>query len=261
MGLEADRAHARSAAAVRDGKGLVQVHVADIGANETGRRQADLRIQVGAVHVHLAAVGMHDGADVAHRLLEHAVCRGVGDHQAGQVVLVLFGLGLEVADVHVAVFIAIDHDDLHVGHLGGGRVGAVGGFRDQADVAMAFAAAGVVAGNRHQAGVFALGAGVRLHADGVEAGDGLQPFGQAADHLVIASNLVARGEGVDAAEFRPGDRDHLAGRVQLHGAGAERDHRVVERQILVLQRLQVAQHLVLGVVRVEHRVGQHVIGA
>ncbi len=29
---------------------------------------------------------------------------------------------------------------------------------------------------------------------------------------------------------------------------------MVERQILVLQRLQVAQHLVFGVVRVEHRV-------
>jgi hypothetical protein len=72
----------------------------------------------------------------------------------------------------------------------------------------------------------------------------------------IALRLVARGEGVHAAEFRPGDRDHLAGRVQLHGAGAERDHRVVERQILVLQRLQVAQHLVFGVVRVEHRVGE-----
>jgi hypothetical protein len=97
MGLEADRAHARSAAAVRDGEGLVQVHVADVGADKAGRGQADLGVEVGAVHVHLAAVGMDDGADVANRFLEHAVRRRVGDHQAGQVVLVLFGLGLEVA--------------------------------------------------------------------------------------------------------------------------------------------------------------------
>ena len=90
MGLEADRAHARSAAAVRDGEGLVQVHVADVGADEAGRGQADLGVEVGAVHVHLAAVGMDDGADVLHRFLEHAVGRRVGDHQAGQVRRVLF---------------------------------------------------------------------------------------------------------------------------------------------------------------------------
>jgi hypothetical protein len=51
---------------------------------------------------------------------------------------------------------------------------------------VAFAAAGVVAGDGDQAGVFALRAGVRLHADGVEAGDGLQPFGQAGDHFQVA---------------------------------------------------------------------------
>ena len=254
VGLQADRAHARSAAAVRDGEGLVQVHVADVGADEAGRGQADLGVEVGAVHVHLAAVGMDDGADLANRFLEHAVRRRVGDHQAGEVVLVFLSLGLEVGDIDVAVVVAIDDDDLHVAHLGGGRVGAVRRFRDQADLAVRFTAAGVVAGNRHQAGVFALGAGVRLHADGVEAGHRLQPFGEAGDHFVVAGDLLARGKRVDAAEFRPGDRDHFAGRVQLHGARAERDHRMVERQVLVLQRLQVAQHLVLGVVRVEHRV-------
>ena len=227
--------------------------MADVGADEAGRSQADLGVEVGAVHVHLAAVGMDDGADLADRFLEHAVGRRVGDHQAGQVVLVGFGLGLEVGDIDVAVLIAIDDDDLHVGHLGRRRVGAMRRFRDQADIAMAVATAGVVARNGDQAGVFALGTGVRLHADGVEAGDGLQPVSQAGDHFQITCGLIARGEGVQTAEFRPGDRDHLAGRVELHGARAKRDHRVVERQVLVLQRLEVAQHLVFGVVRVEHR--------
>ena len=60
----ADRPHAGPAAAVRDGEGLVQVEVADVGADVAGRGQADLGVHVGAVHVHLAAVPVDDGADV-----------------------------------------------------------------------------------------------------------------------------------------------------------------------------------------------------
>ena len=56
MRLQADRPHAGTAAAVRDGEGLVQVHVADVGADAGRRGQADLGVEVGAVHVHLAAV-------------------------------------------------------------------------------------------------------------------------------------------------------------------------------------------------------------
>ena len=83
----------------------------------------------------------------------------------------LLGLGLEVGDVDVAAVVAIDHHDLQAAHLGGRRVGAVGRFGDQADVAMALALRRLVAADGDQAGVFALGAGVRLHADGREAGD------------------------------------------------------------------------------------------
>ena len=51
-----DRPHARAAAAVRDGERLVQVHVADVGADRGRARQPDLRVQVRAVHVDLPAV-------------------------------------------------------------------------------------------------------------------------------------------------------------------------------------------------------------
>ena len=57
-------------------------------------------------------------------------------------------------------------------------------------------------------------------------------------------------------ELWPGDRDHLAGGVELHGAGAQRDHRLVERQILALQLLEVTQHLGFAVMGVEHRMAQ-----
>mmetsp|Transcript_64550 Transcript_64550/g.113996 ORF Transcript_64550/g.113996 Transcript_64550/m.113996 type:complete len:535 (+) Transcript_64550:1456-3060(+) len=68
------------------------------------------------------------------------------------------------------------------------------------------------------------------------------------------------------AHLRPSDRRHLHGGVQLHGAGAQGDHRPVQRQILVLEGLHVAEHLSLGVVGVKHRVGQvgglslHILG-
>ena len=72
----------------------------------------------------------------------------------------------------------------------------------------------------------------------------------------IALGVLDRGEGMQVAEFRPGNRDHFRGGVELHRARAERNHAVVERQIASLQPSQVTHHLRFGVVRVEHRVGE-----
>ncbi len=57
-------------------------------------------------------------------------------------------------------------------------------------------------------------------------------------------------------EFRPRDRKHLRRRVQFHRARPERDHRSREREIARLQPPEIAQHLGLGVVGVENRMGQ-----
>src|SRR6185312_12485278 len=80
MRLDADRSHARPAAAMRNAERLVQVEMADVGAVVAGPGQADLRVHVGAVEINLAAMVMHDVADLANMLLEHAVRRGIGDH-------------------------------------------------------------------------------------------------------------------------------------------------------------------------------------
>ena len=172
----------------------------------------------------------------------------------------LFSLGLEVGDVNVAIVVTGNDNDFQIAHLRGSRVGSVRRTRDQADFAMAFATAGMVAADRHDTGVFALRTGVRLHTDGVEPGDDSEPAFQAADHFHVALRLIDRSEGVNVAELRPGDRNHFTGGVELHRAGAERDHRVIERQILVLQTLEVAQHFVLGVIAVEHRVREDRVG-
>ncbi|MNM51550.1 hypothetical protein D3C81_626120 [compost metagenome] len=112
-----------------------------------------------------------------------------------------------------------------------------------------------------QTGVFALSAGVRLHADGVITCHLHQPVFEVCQQQLVTLSLGQRREGVQLAELGPGHRDHLGGGVELHGAGAQGDHGVVQGQIFRFETVDVAQHLGLGVVLVEHLVGQHGVGA
>ena len=132
----------------------------------------------------------------------------------------------------------------------------MGARRDEADPTMALAARLVVGVDREQARELALRAGVGLEGDGVVAGDLAQPRRQVVDEGADALGLLRRRERVEVGELRPGDRLHLRGGVELHGARAERDHAAVEREVAVGEAAQVAQHRRLGVVRVEDRVGE-----
>jgi hypothetical protein len=76
-----DRTHAGTAAAVRDAKRLVQVQVADIGAEVARPAQPHLRVHVRAVQVDLTAARVDELADLLDLLLEHAMRRRVRDHQ------------------------------------------------------------------------------------------------------------------------------------------------------------------------------------
>ena len=165
MPRHADRPDARATAAMRDAEGLVQIQVADVRADAAGVGEADLCVQVRAVHVHLSAVFVDDGANLADAPLENAVGGRVGHHDCRQVFAVFFSAGAQIVEVDVAVVggLAARHrHDFHPGHHGAGRVGAVRRYRDQADVALHVAAAFVVTANRQQPGEFALRAGVRL---------------------------------------------------------------------------------------------------
>jgi len=174
---------------------------------------------------------------------------------------VLLALGFEVIHVDVAVLIALGDDHLQAHHLGTGRVGAVGAGRDQADVAVALALRAVVGLDDQQTGVFALAACVGLQADAFVAGGLAQPVTQLLVQQLVACQLVGRGKGVHARKLGPGDRDHLAGGVEFHGAAAQWDHAAVQRQVLVGQLADVAQHAGLGVVAVEDRVREEGAGA
>ena len=97
------RADARAAAAVRDAERLVQVQVRDVGAEAARLGEADERVHVRAVDVHLAAGLVHQVADLADGRLVHAVRRGVRDHQRRDALAVLGELRAQVVHVDVAV--------------------------------------------------------------------------------------------------------------------------------------------------------------
>jgi hypothetical protein len=126
---------------------------------------------------------------------------------------------------------------------------------------MPFAAARVVGADREQACVFALRTGVGLQRDRVVTGRFAQPLFEVAGHARIALRLVGGREGMQRTEFGPGHGDHLARGVELHRARAQRDHRAVQREVVVGEAAQVAHQLGFGTVAVEHRVLQELRGA
>ena len=76
--------------------------MAHVGADVGGADEAHLGVHVRAVHIHLAALRVHDVADLANRRLEDAMGRRVGHHQRGERIPVLGGLGAQVGQVDVA---------------------------------------------------------------------------------------------------------------------------------------------------------------
>ncbi len=230
--------------------------MADVAANLARLGQAHHGVHVGTVNIDLTAVIMGDLADFLHGFFKHTMGRRIGDHAGRKIVGMLLRLGAEIGDINVTFLIRDDRNNLVTNHLCRSRVGAVGRGWDQADVAVRITARSVVAADGQQAGIFTLRPRVGLLGDRVIAGDLAELVIQIVDHRVIAHRLIFGAEGVQVAELGPSDRDHLDGGVQLHGAGPQRDHRAVQRQIAVGETAHVARHLGLGAVAVEGRVSE-----
>ena len=90
---------------------------------------------------------------------------------------------------------------------------------------MILAAAFVISADDEEAGVFALRTGVRLQRNGREAGDFREPSFELLEQNLVTLRLAQRRERMNPGEFRPAYGEHLARGVQLHRAGAERNHR------------------------------------
>ena len=114
--LDADRTHAGATTAVRNTEGLVQVHVRHVSTNIGRTGQTHLRIQVGAIHVNLAAVLVNNLANFANTFFVHPMGRRIGDHQAGQLLGVVFSLLPQIGYVYVALIITGDQYHAHAGH-------------------------------------------------------------------------------------------------------------------------------------------------
>ena len=115
--------------------------------------------------------------------------------------------------------------------------------------------------NREQAGVFTLRTGVRLQRHCVITRALDEHCFETVDQFLVAQCLRRRCQRMDVRELRPRHRNHFRRRVELHRARTQRDHRAVHRQILIGQRTQITQQLMLTVVRVEHRVRHERRGA
>ena len=129
------------------------------------------------------------------------------------------------------------------------------GCRNQDDIALRIAARMVIRANRHETGELPLRARVGLQRDGRESGDLRERLFELADHLRITLHLLERRERMYGGKLRPGNRDHLGRRIQLHRAGAKRNHRAVEPDVLALEALQITHHLRFRTMRREDRMG------
>ncbi len=235
----------------------MQVQVAHVGANLTRRAETNLGIHVGAVHVHLAAVGVHNLAHLLDLGLEHAKGARVRNHHGADLARVLCALGLKVRQVQVArLGVALDGQHAHARHSGRRGVRAVGGDGDDAEVALEVAPALVVLADGTQTGEFTLGARVRLQGHAIHGGDILELVLQSIDDALVSLDVFGGSSGVDIGEAGKRDESHLGAGIQLHSAGPERDHGVHEGQVLGLEVVNVPEELGLGMVRVEDGVRQ-----
>ena len=96
-----------------------------IGAELGGPAEPEHGIQVGAVHVNLAAVIVNDRADFTDCFFEDAVGGRIGDHQRTQRVGVLLRLSAQIGHFDIAVLVTGDDDDLHTRHVRAGGIRAV----------------------------------------------------------------------------------------------------------------------------------------
>src|SRR4030095_11650489 len=83
----------------------------------------------------------------------------------------LFSLASQVVEIDVAIFAAGNWHDFHSSHHRARRICAMRACRNQADVAMTFAARLMVLCNDEQAGEFALASGIRLERSARKTSD------------------------------------------------------------------------------------------
>ena len=166
-----DGTDAWSATAVGNTECFMQIEVGGIDPEISWTTDANEGIEVGAIHINLAASGVDFGAKIADACLKNSVSGGVGDHDGSEAGAEFKNLGVEIGVVDIPLGIASDGDDAEACENGAGWIGAVGGNRDEAGIALGLAAGVVPGADGEETGVLTLRTGVGLKGDTGEAGD------------------------------------------------------------------------------------------
>ena len=225
----ADWPHAWPAAAVRNAKSFVEVEVANVRANGSGRGQTNLGVHVCAVHINLSAVLVNERANFFDRFLKNAVCGRIRYHQTSQFVAVLLGFLAQVIKVNVTALVAFRNNYFHARHHCRSGVGSVGRRRNQGNGTVRVATTFVVGSDGHQTCIFALCARIGLQRHGRKTRDFAKPSVEVFKQLLVTFGLFERGKGVHFTKFWPRNGNHLGSSVEFHGAASQRNHRMYQR--------------------------------
>ena len=219
VSFDANGSRARPASAVGLGEGLVQVEVHRVKAHQARRCDAEDGVEVGTVVIHLTACIVDNFAGCLDIRLEQTERVGVGDHHRRRGFV---GDSSEGVEVHPTVGEAGDFDNFETGHGSTGRVGAVGGIRDNDLRSLVFATVPEVFLNASNGGELTL-----CTSDGLE-----RDLVHTSAHLKHVLHLVEDGEQplqvvfglmrVDVSNARELGDDFVHTRVVLHGAGTQR---------------------------------------
>src|SRR5882724_4877720 len=91
-----NRPHSRSAAAVWDTKCFMEIQMTDISPHVPRPAKSDLRIEVRAIHVNLAAMSVNDLTDFANGFFKHSVRGRISYHERRQFICVRGGFGSQI---------------------------------------------------------------------------------------------------------------------------------------------------------------------
>ena len=249
----ANRAHPRTAAAMRNAEGLVQIQVARVRPEIAGTTQAHLRIHIRPVKIHLSPAAVHDVDYFPDVFFEHAVRGRIRNHQRRQAIRMFFRRVAQRRHVHVARLVRLDHNHLHARQDGAGGIRPVGRFGDQANVAAGVSPGFVPGLDDEQARIFSRRPRIGLEKRTGKSGDLGKPASQFLDQLGVSQRLIRRNKGMRTAESRQRNRQQLRRRVQLHRARSEGYHAGGERQVSGGEALQVAHHFRFGTIPMENR--------
>ena len=78
---------------------------------------------------------------------------------------------------------------------------------------------------------------------------------------MVAHRLIKWRKRVHVGKLRIGNGHHFGGRIEFHGARTKSDHGMDQREVFVLEALEVAHHARLRMVRIEHRMRKYRFGA